>query len=134
MNGSGGPGTSGLPQMVSIASIVLIVGGALGVLGGLAVFGLGGVVASVSGVGALGLILGLLTMALGAAEVWVGLQVRRLTAKGLQYGLLVSYVSIGLTVLNALTWSSFSASTIISLAIPGFVIWALNQNKGIFTN
>ena len=135
MSGFGGPSEAGArPQMVTIAAIVLIVGGALGVLGGLALLGLGGLFAAAVGAGALAFLFGLITLALGAGQVWVGLQILKLTAAGLKFGLLISYVSIVVSILSDLTVGSIDAGTIISLVIPGFVIWALNQNKGAFSN
>lgn len=135
MSGSGGPFEAGArPQMVTIAAVVLIVGGALGVLGGLALLGLGGLFASAVGAGALAFLFGLITLGLGAGQVWVGLQILKLTAAGLRFGLLISYISIAVSILTDLTVGSIDAGTIISLVIPGFVIWALNQNKGAFSS
>lgn len=130
--GDSGQATVARPQMVTVAGWLFVIGGVFGALGGLGLMGLGGMFGGVVGSGAF--IFGLITLALSVAEAWTGLQILKLTAKGLQFGNLVSYASIAITLLMAFAFGyGFGTNSLLGLLFPVFVLWVLNQNKALFT-
>lgn len=122
---AGGPGAAGQrPTQVSAAAIIGIVWGALGALFGLIVtlgaFALGAAVA--------GLIF-LLSTALSVALILAGVQV--LQGRSPRLLLLLSYVSIGLSVLSLIISLAATGgnafSGILGIVVPGVIVFLLMQ-------
>ena len=131
--GESGQSVAARPQTVTIVGWLFVVGGVLGALGSLSLLGLGSMLAGT--VGSYASLFGLVTLVLGVAEAWVGLQVLKLTAKGLQYGTMVCYASLAVTILMAFAFGyGFGTNALLSILIPAFGLWVFRENKAAFTN
>jgi len=114
--------------MVTGAGVLLIVAGALGVLGGLLLLAGAGAAAG-SGVGGLFLVIGILILAIGALEIYAGIQVLGLHERG-------RIIAIGLAAVGALfsliSIARTPVSSIIGILIDAFIIYALVTYAGEF--
>jgi len=109
--------------VVTAAGVLLIIVGALGILGGLLVFAL-------STVAAIFTILAVILLAVGALELYAGIQVLRLREIGRKIGLILAAIS---AVLNLIQIAKVPGTSIVSIAIDAFIIWALWTNAQYFT-
>jgi hypothetical protein len=114
---------------VTAAAVLLIIGGALGLLGGLLLFTGAGVAAG-SGVGGIFVVLGLIFLAVGALELYAGIQVLSLKEVGRKIGVVLAAIS---GVLSLLSIGRTPGTSIIQIAIDVFIIWALTTNASLFT-
>jgi hypothetical protein len=115
--------------MVTAAGVLLIIAGALGILGGLLLLGGVGVAAG-KGVGAVFALLGVVLIAVGAIELYAGIQVMALKEIGRKIGIVVAGIA---ALFNLLSIGRTPAGSIIGLAIDIFIIYALVNNAQYFS-
>lgn len=107
------------PPLVTAAAVLLFIGGAFGAIAGLILLGVGGVFSLV----------GILFLAVAAAQIYAGVQIMQ----GHERGRILGLVFAGLGVLFALISIAQSpATSIIQILINGFVIYALVSNEAYF--
>lgn len=111
------------PPMVTVAAVLLIIGGVLNVLGGLLLLGAGGEF------GALLLVLGIIALVLGAVQIFAGVNVLQLKERGRRIGLVVAGAAI---LLQLLSITQTPVNSVIGILINGFVIYALTQHASHF--
>ena len=104
--------------MVTAAGVLLIVGGALGVLGGFLVLAGAGVAAG-SGVGGFFAVVAILILAVGALQIYAGIQVLGLHEQGRMIGIVLAALG-GL--FSLLSIGRAPGSSIIGLAIDVFIV------------
>ena len=109
------------PPLVQAAGILLIVGGALSVLGGLLLFG----IAAIPGAA----IFAVISLLLGAAQIYAGTQVMALKEQGRMLGLILAGIGALLALFQIFT--GFPGA-ILGLLIDGFIIYALVTNQAAF--
>jgi hypothetical protein len=119
------PGPAGArPPLVTVAAVLLFIGGGLGVLVGLLLL-LG------SGLHWIFPVLGIISIGVGAAQIYAGVQIMAARERGRIMGIALA----GLGALLALAQIGRSpGSAIVSILINGFVIYALVVNEAYFTN
>ena len=119
------PGPAGArPPLVTVAAVLLFIGGGLGVLVGLLLL-LG------SGLHWIFPVLGIISIGVGAAQIYAGVQIMAARERGRIMGIALA----GIGALIALAQIGRSpGSTIVSILINGFVIYALVVNEAYFTN
>ena len=122
----GAPGAR--PGAVTAAAVLLLIGGALAVLGGLLLLTGAGVAAGRS-VGGLFVFFGLIFLGVGALQVYAGIKVLDLRETGRQLGMVLAGVA---AVLNLLSLGRTPGSSVIGLAIDGFILYALVTNAEFF--
>lgn len=124
---SGPAGSPTRPQMVTAAAVLLFIGGGLGLLAGLLAVTGGGLIGG--RLGGLAIVLGLLTLAVGGLEIYAGVQVLALK----EQGRILAVVLAAIGALLALVQIGASpGSSVIGLAINGFIIYALVTNAASF--
>jgi hypothetical protein len=111
------------PGVVTAAAVLLIIGGAFAILAALVLFGVGG------SLGGLFVVLGLVFLAVGALELYAGIQVLGLHERGRKIAIVLAAVS---GVLSLLSIAKTPFSSIVGIAIDVFIIWALTQNAQYF--
>ncbi|MCA1726754.1 MAG: hypothetical protein LC722_03585 [Actinobacteria bacterium] len=105
--------------MVTAAAVLLFIGGAFGILGGIFLLQVGGVFSAI----------GVVSLIVGALQIYAGTQI----LAGHERGRMIGIVLAGVGALFALISIAQSPATgVISLAINGFVIYALVQNAAYF--
>jgi hypothetical protein len=107
------------PPLVQSAAVLLFVVGALNILGALPVIGLGGI----------GLLFGLLGIAVGAAAIYAGVQILALREKGRAVGVGIAALGIVFGIYYITQGVTYA---FIGLLINGFIIYALNQTRSSF--
>lgn len=132
-----GPGSSGMPAgpsgsparpgIVTAAAVLLFVGGGLGALGGLLAVTGGGFLGGAFG--GIAIVFGLVMLAVGALEIYAGVQVLALKEQGRVIGLALAAIG---ALLSLLQLGAAPGSAIIGLAINGFVIYALVTTASAF--
>jgi hypothetical protein len=121
--GAGAPAPGARPGVVTAAGILLIVAGAFAILGGLLSFG-------AAGLGGIFVILAVILLAIGALEIYAGIQILGLRERGRIIGLVVAGIGAIFSLIFLITAGDFTQ--IISLALDAFVIWALMTNQQYF--
>lgn len=107
------------PPLVTAAAVLLFIGGALGIIAGL-------ILLSVAG---LFVLIGILSVLIGAAQIYAGVQI----LAGREQGRMLGIILAGLGAVFALISIAQSPATaVISLALNGFVIYALVTNEAYF--
>jgi hypothetical protein len=110
---SGAPRPVARPPLVTAAAVVLFVAGGLNVLGALFLFSLG----------SFAVVWALISLIVGAAAIYAGVQIMALREQGRMIGLILSGVAIIIQLVSMIAFSNFFG--IISLLGYGFVIYAL---------
>lgn len=118
------------PGVVTAAAVLLIVAGALSVITGLLLLGGAGTVAG-TGVSGLFLIVGIISLAVGALEIYAGVQVLGLREIGRKIGVVIAAIG---ALFSLLSIGRAPASAVIGIAIDAFIIWALTTNAELFRN
>ena len=123
----GGPqanqyGRPPLPGPVKVSSILLFIGGGFGVLGGLLLLALAGSANSDVGDKGLVIFVGILLLALGALEIYVGVELRRL--KRWARTATIVLASIG-AVLQIIGLAQGGYTNIVGLAIDVLIIYMM---------
>jgi hypothetical protein len=117
------------PGIVTAAAVLLIVAGGFSVLGGLLLLTGAGVAAGV-GVGGLFIVLALISLGLGALEIYAGVQCLNLKESGRQIGVILAVIA---AVLQVFSIGRSPGTAIVGIALDLFVVYALTQNKQYFT-
>lgn len=122
--GMRGPASSGArPGMVTGAAVLLFIVGALNALLGL-------VLLTATSVTGLGHFVGFISIVIGAAAIYAGMQVLALKERGRILGIVLAAIG---AVFQILSISRAGGPSIIGLGIDGFIIWALVSNAQYFT-
>ena len=116
------------PGVVTAAAILLLVGGGLSLLIGILLLSGAGVGAGRS-VGGLFLLVGLITLGVGALQVYAGIKVLELRESGRVLGIALAAVA---GFLNLLALGRAAGGSIIGLAIDAFILYALITNAQYF--
>lgn len=120
MGAKGFPSAPVRPVVVTAAAVLFFLGGAYSAFQGvLVLFG---------AIGFLFVVAGLLIL-IGALEIYVGTQVMALRERGRTLGMIVAGVGAVLAILGA---RGAPATSIVPIAIDGFIIWALGSKKDAF--
>jgi hypothetical protein len=106
--------------MVTAAAVLLFITGALNIFSGISVIGLGGI----------GLLFGVLGIAIGAASIFAGVQILGLKEQGRVVGIVVAAIGIAFGIYYI---SQGYTPAIIGLLLNGFIIYALTQTKSSFS-
>jgi hypothetical protein len=114
--------------VVTAAAILLLVGGGLSLLIGILLLSGAGVGAGRS-VGGLFLLVGLITLGVGALQVYAGIKVLELRESGRVLGIALAAVA---GFLNLLALGRAAGGSIIGLAIDAFILYALITNAQYF--
>ena len=116
------------PGVVTAAAVLLLVGGGLSILTGILLLSGAGVAAG-RGVGSLFRSVGLITLAVGALEVYAGIRVLDLREPGRMLGMILAAVA---GFLNLLSLGRAAGGSVIGLAINAFILYALITNAQHF--
>jgi hypothetical protein len=116
------------PTMVTVAGVLLIIGGVLGILFGITLMA-GAGAARGRGVGGLYTVVALFSILVGAVQTYAGVQVLNLREVGRTLG--VAIAAIG--ALFALLSVGRAPGSVITILIDLFIVYALTQNKHYFT-
>ena len=117
-----GSAAGGRPGLVTAAAILLFIAGGFSLLGAL-------ILLTASSVAAFLSVIGILILAVGAVEVYAGVQVLALKERGRILGVVLA--SIGL-VFQLLSIGRAAGSSIVGIGIDVFIIWALATNSQHF--
>ena len=107
------------PGVVTAAAILLIIGGAFAIIGAFFLISFGGIFT----------LLGVLFLAVGAVQIYAGIQCLNLREIGRKIGLVVAAIGALLALLSI---ARSPGTKIVNLAINAFVIWALWTNEEYF--
>ncbi len=124
---SGSPGSQARPGLVTAAAVLLFIGGGFGILGGLVAVTGGGILGG--GLGGIAVVFGILMLAIGGLEIYAGVQVLALKEQGRIIGLVLAGIGALLALLQI---GASPGSSILGLAINGFVIYALTTTASAF--
>jgi hypothetical protein len=114
--GYGAPGTPGaLPSSVNISSILLFISGGLTLLGALLLF-------TISALGAIFALLAIVDLAVGAAEIYLGLQLRKLIPWARTATIALSAGGI---LLNLVFIARGGVSSILGMILPAIIIFLM---------
>ena len=103
------------PPLVTAAAVLLFIAGGFGILGGL-------LLTTATGLSSIFLIIGILSIAIGAAEIYAGVK----CLQGQEQGRILGIVMGGVGAVFALISIGQSpATSVLSLALNGFIIYAL---------
>jgi hypothetical protein len=111
------------PGPVTAAAVLLFVDGGFAILGALLLFAL-------SSIGAVFTLVAVIYLIVGALAIYAGVQCLALKASGQRIGIILAAI-LGVLALVAIAKTPFTS--IITIAISGFIIWALYTNKEYFT-
>lgn len=108
------------PPLITAAAVLLFIVGALNLLSAIPVLGLG----------ALGLLFGLLGIVVGVAAIYAGVQITALREQGRTIGIAIAGLGIAFGIYYIVQGVTYA---IIGLAINGFIIYALTQTRSSFS-
>jgi hypothetical protein len=114
---------------VTAAAVLLLIGGAFSLLGGILLLTGAGLAAG-RAVGGLFIFLALVSLVVGGLELYAGTKVLDLRESGRQLGIALAAVA---GVLNLLSLGRTAGSSIVGLAIDGFILYALITNAEYFS-
>ena len=117
------------PGVVTAASVLLVIGGALAVLIGILLLGGAGRVAG-TGVGGVFAVIAVIELGVGALQIYSGVQVLKLREVGRKIGVVMAGISAFFLLISI---GRTPAGNVIGLAIDAFIIWALVTNASLFT-
>jgi len=118
------------PMGITILAVLSLIAGVFGLLGGLAALGIGAVFASVTGVGGLFQILGIVALALAIADLAIGYGFWTLKPWAWSFAFIVFVVGILIELLRFISWGGYGFTNIvISLVFAGIVVYYLNQSE-----
>lgn len=123
------PAGGARPGVITAVAVLMFVGGGLSVLAGLLAVGGGGMLGDAFGGGGTLAVFGILVLAVGAVQIYAGVQILGLRERGRILGIVIAGLSALLTLPQL---GDAAGSAIISLAIDAFIIWALVTNAEVF--
>src|SRR5262245_32182058 len=123
------PGSSARPSVVTTVAVLLFIRGGLSILGGIIAISGGSFLAGFGGTGTL-VVLGLIAIIIGGVEIWAGTGILNLREQARMVALAVVGIDAILTIVYLIQGAS---GGIIGLGLDAFVIWALVQNKELFS-
>lgn len=130
------------PGLVTAAGVLEIILGAVGILIGILFVTAGslfvGAVSNVEGVdtgaatglGGIFIVVAIIIALVGILEIYAGIQILKLRERGRMIGLVLAIISL---VMNLLSIGRSSGTSIVSILISGFIIYALVTTKEHFT-
>ena len=119
--GPSGAGTR--PGVVTAAAVLLFIAGGFALLGALILF-------TASSVAAFLILVAIVLAAVGAIEIYAGMQVLNLKERGRILGIVLASIAL---VLQLLSIGRTTGSSIVGICIDAFIIWALVSNAQHFT-
>ena len=119
----GPSGAGARPGVVTAAAVLLFIVGALNAIGGL-------ILITAASIGAFLVLIGILSLAIAAAEIYAGVQVMALREQGRIIAIVLSAIGLFFQLLSI---GRAPGSSIIGICIQGFIIWALVSNAQSFT-
>ena len=122
-------GSTARPSVVTTVAVLLFIRGGLSILGGVIAISGGSFLAGFGGTGTL-VALGIIAIIIGGVEIWAGTGVLRLQEQARMVALAVVGIDAVLTLVYLIQGAT---GGIIGLALDAFVIWALVQNKELFS-
>jgi low temperature requirement protein LtrA len=123
------PSSAARPSVVTTVAVLLFIRGGLSIIGGIIAITGGGFLAGFGGTGTL-VVIGLIAIIIGAVEIWAGTGVLKLQEQARMVAVAVVGIDAVLTIIYLIQGAS---GGIIGLGLDAFVIWALVQNKELFT-
>ena len=123
------PGSAARPSVVTTVAVLLFIRGGLSILGGIIAITGGSFLAGFGGTGTL-VVFGLIAIIIGGVEIWAGTGILKLQEQARMVALAVVGIDAVLTVIYLVQGAS---GGIIGLGLDAFVIWALVQNKELFS-
>ena len=114
------------PTGVTIIAVLAAIGGVFGVLAGLGLIGLGGLVAA-TGAGGLGVIFGLLVLALGIVDLAIAYGFWMAKPWAWTYGIVVEALSVIVAIIEVPLVGNSIVNVVFSIVIAGIVIYYLSQ-------
>jgi hypothetical protein len=123
------PGSATRPSVVTTVAVLLFIRGGLSILGGIIAITGGSFLAGFGGTGTL-VVIGLIAIIIGGVEIWAGIGVLKLQEQARMVALAVVGIDAVLTIIYLIQGAS---GGIIGLGLDAFVIWALVQNKELFS-
>ena len=118
------------PMGITILAVLSAIGGVLLILAGIALIGIGGVAGAATGQAAffgLGIVGGLLALAIGIANLAFAYGAWTLQPWAWTFGVGLQVVGIAFALLNLVSGSSDLVSTIINVAISAIILYYLMQ-------
>ena len=123
------PGSAARPSVVTTVAVLLFIRGGLSILGGIIAITGGSFLAGFGGTGTL-VVFGLIAIIIGGVEIWAATGILKLQEQARMVALAVVGIDAVLTVIFLVQGAS---GGIIGLGLDAFVIWALVQNKELFS-
>ncbi len=120
-------GSQARPGIVTAAAVLLFIGGGFGILGGLFAVTGGGFIGG--GLGGIAVVFGIIMLAIGALEIYAGVQVLALKEQGRMIGLALAAIG---ALISLLQIGASPGSAILGLAINGFIVYALWTSASAF--
>ncbi len=130
------------PGLVTAAGVLEIILGALGILIGILFVTAGSLFVSAvssaqgvdtgaaTGLGGIFIVVAIVVALVGILEIYAGIQILKLRERGRMIGLVLAIISL---VMNLLSIGRSSSSSIVSILISGFIIYALITTKEHFS-
>ena len=116
------------PQGVTILAIIAVVGGVFGIMAGLTLLTLGGLVAVVLGpLGGLALVYGLVTIALSAAEIVIGLGFWSLRPAAWRWGAIFAVVRVIFIIGDVAVSGLNVVGLVVTAAVSFLFLYYLNK-------
>lgn len=123
------PAGGARPGVITAVAVLMFIGGGLSVLAGLLAVAGGGMLGDAFGGGGALAVFGIVVLAVGAAQIYAGVQILGLRERGRILGIVLAGLSALLTLPQL---GQAAGSAIVGLAIDGFIIWALVTNAAVF--
>jgi hypothetical protein len=123
------PSSTARPSVVTTVAVLLFIRGGLSILGGIIAITGGSFLAGFGGTGTL-VVFGIIAIIIGGVEIWAGTGVLKLQEQARMVALAVVGIDAVLTVIYLIQGAS---GGVIGLGLDAFVIWALVQNKELFS-
>jgi len=123
------PSSTARPSVVTTVAVLLFIRGGLSILGGIIAITGGSFLAGFGGTGTL-VVFGIIAIIIGGIEIWAGTGVLKLQEQARMVALAVVGIDAVLTVIYLIQGAS---GGVIGLGLDAFVIWALVQNKELFS-
>ena len=123
------PSSTARPSVVTTVAVLLFIRGGLSILGGIIAITGGSFLAGFGGTGTL-VVFGIIAIIIGGVEIWAGTGVLKLQEQARMVALAVVGIDAVLTLIYLVQGAG---GGVIGLGLDAFVIWALVQNKELFS-
>ena len=124
------PTPAARPSAVTTVAILLFIRGGFSILGGIIAITGGSFLAGFGGTGTL-VVFGIIAIIVGGVEIWAGTGVLKLQEQARLVALAVVGIDAALTLIYLVQGAT---GGIVGLALDAYIIWALVQNKELFSS